>query len=66
MVGFVDGSFMLISKTAKLIKKVPDAHKNGAVICTKWSQDGGSLATAGEDGFLKVWSKTGMHRSNLA
>jgi hypothetical protein len=31
-VGFVDGSFKLITKAAKIEKAVPDAHK-GAVIC---------------------------------
>lgn len=44
-------------------KKEKEAHK-GAIISIKWSVDG-SLATCGEDGALKIWSKTGIIRSNL-
>lgn len=64
-VGFTDGSFQLISRTGRVEKKVADAHKNGALIALKWSHDGGSLATCGEEGSLKIWSKTGNLRSNL-
>jgi len=63
-VGFADGSFKLITKLAKTEKTVPDAHK-GAITSLKWSSDGGSLATAGEDGQLKIWSKAGIIRNNL-
>ena len=31
-IGFVDGSFKLITKLGKIDKVVADAHKNGAVI----------------------------------
>ena len=48
-IGFGDGSFRLVSKLGKLEKNVTDAHK-GAVISLKWSSDGYSLITAGEDG----------------
>jgi intraflagellar transport protein 80 len=74
-IGYIDGSFRLISKLGKVEKVNADAHKNGAVliiynikkklVALKWSHDGGSLATAGEDGSIKVWSKTGNLRSNL-
>lgn len=37
----------------------------GAVTALKWSYDGTSLLTAGEDGVLKVWSRNGMLRSTL-
>jgi len=36
------------------------------VTVVRWSQDGASLATAGEDGLIKSWSRTGMFRANLA
>ena len=67
-IGFADGSFKLITKLAKVEKTVTDAHK-GAVITLllprfiyyltqltslKWSNDGSTLATAGEDGQLRV------------
>ena len=35
------------------------------LIALKWSHDGGYLATGGEDGSIKTWSKTGNIRSNL-
>jgi intraflagellar transport protein 80 len=63
-VGFADGSFKLFGKNGRLDKNVPDAHK-GALISLKWSYDGGALATAGEDGALKIWSKSGNIRSKL-
>jgi len=64
-IGFVDGSFRLITKLGKVEKVVTDAHKNGALIALKWSYDGGSLVTAGEDGSIKVWSKTGNPRTTI-
>lgn len=62
--GCADGSFRLISETGREEKKV-EAHR-GAVIALKWSFDGSALATAGEDGSVKVWSRSGMLRSTLA
>ena len=63
-VGFVDGSFKLITKSGKIEKIVQEAHK-GALISLKWSSDGYSLVTAGEDGQIKIWSKTGNLRSSF-
>jgi len=45
-------------------RKVQDGHK-GAITCVKWSYEGGSLATSGEDGQIKTWSKNGNLRSTL-
>ncbi|XP_064614881.1 intraflagellar transport protein 80 homolog [Liolophura sinensis] len=59
-----DGSFHLISKGGRLEKKV-EAHK-GAVLCGKWSHDGSDIVTAGEDGQVKIWSRSGMLRNTLA
>ncbi|EGR33781.1 intraflagellar transport protein, putative [Ichthyophthirius multifiliis] len=63
--GFSDGSFMLITRTGKIDQHIKDAHKNAALITLKWSHDGSYLATGGEDGSIKTWSKTGNIRSNL-
>mmetsp|Transcript_57438 Transcript_57438/g.122180 ORF Transcript_57438/g.122180 Transcript_57438/m.122180 type:complete len:758 (-) Transcript_57438:34-2307(-) len=61
--GCADGTFRLMNENGREEKKV-DAHR-GAVICVKWSYDGAAIATAGEDGAVKVWSRSGMLRSTL-
>ncbi|CAE8633212.1 unnamed protein product, partial [Polarella glacialis] len=61
--GFADGTFRLMSESGREEKKV-DAHR-GAVISLKWSFDGSAIATSGEDGVVKVWSRSGMLRSTL-
>lgn len=40
------------------------AH-NGAIISCRWSPDGSGLLTAGEDGVIKIFSRTGMLRSTV-
>lgn len=57
-----DGSFKLVNKTGRVEKSVGDAHAS-AIISVKWSYDGAALATAGEDGQIKIWSRGGMLRS---
>lgn len=59
-----DGKYHFVSRTGRIEKSV-DAH-NGAVLAVRWSHDGSALATSGEDGLVKVWSKSGMLRSTLA
>lgn len=59
-----DGTFRFISRSGREEKKVT-AH-NGAVILVRWSHDGAALLTAGEDGDVKIWSKSGNLRSCLA
>lgn len=58
-----DGKFHLASKTGRIEKSV-EAH-NGAVLAGRWNYDGSALITAGEDGQIKIWSKSGMLRSTL-
>ncbi|XP_034024184.1 intraflagellar transport protein 80 homolog [Thalassophryne amazonica] len=58
-----DGKFHLVSKMGRIEKSV-EAHK-GAVLAGRWNYDGTALITAGEDGQIKVWSKSGMLRSTL-
>jgi intraflagellar transport protein 80 len=56
-----DGSFKLLSKAGRIEKSVAEAHAT-AIISIKWSYEG-TLATAGEDGQVKTWSRGGMLRS---
>ena len=59
-----DGTYMLVLRNGRVEKKI-DAHK-GAVIAIKWNHEGTAIATAGEDGVVKIWSRSGMLRSTLA
>uniref|UniRef100_A0A2D4Q0U3 Intraflagellar transport protein 80 homolog n=1 Tax=Micrurus surinamensis TaxID=129470 RepID=A0A2D4Q0U3_MICSU len=58
-----DGKFHLISKTGRVEKSV-EAHC-GAVLAGRWNYEGTALLTVGEDGQIKIWSKSGMLRSTL-
>jgi len=60
--GCADGSFKLASKAGRIEKNIAEAH-SGAIICIKWSYEGAALASSGEDGMIKIWSKNGMMRS---
>ncbi|XP_070099117.1 intraflagellar transport protein 80 homolog isoform X1 [Equus caballus] len=59
-----DGKFHLISKLGR-VEKTVEAHC-GAVLAGRWNYEGTALVTVGEDGQIKIWSKTGMLRSTLA
>lgn len=39
--------------------------KSGAVTCLRLSRDESAILTAGEDGQIKVWSKTGLLRNTI-
>jgi intraflagellar transport protein 80 len=61
----LSGSFRLALKNGRVEKSVPDAHR-GAVTALRWNYEGNALVTAGEDGLIKQWSRTGNLRSKLA
>ncbi|CAH8496573.1 unnamed protein product [Schistosoma intercalatum] len=63
LLGATDGKCHIISKE-KRIERTSDAHQ-GAVLSAKWNFDGTSFATSGEDGQIKIWSRSGMLRSTL-
>ncbi|XP_050425165.1 intraflagellar transport protein 80 homolog isoform X2 [Adelges cooleyi] len=58
-----DGKLYLMNKITKIDKAI-DAHE-GIVSVGKWSPDGSTLLTAGEDGNIKIWSRIGMLRTKL-
>lgn len=58
-----DGRFVILNKSSRVERNV-SAH-SGAISSGRWSPDGAGLLTAGEDGMLKVWSRTGMLRSTV-
>ena len=55
-IGYSNGSIKLMSKSGRIEKTVEKAH-NGSITCIKWTYDGAALATAGEDGAIKVTNK---------
>lgn len=63
VVGGTDGKFYICAKSGKVDKAV-EAHM-GAILCLRWNYEGSALASGGEDGVIKIWSRTGMLRSTL-
>jgi intraflagellar transport protein 80 len=63
VVSSTDGSMRLMSKSGR-VEKVVEGHK-GAVVSVRWNYEGTALATCGEDGVIKIWSRAGMLRSTL-
>lgn len=62
-VSCTDGTFRLISRSGREEKKI--AGHESAIILIEWSHDGTAILTAGEDGDLKIWSRSGNLRSTL-
>uniref|UniRef100_A0A0K0EJI1 Intraflagellar transport protein 80 homolog n=1 Tax=Strongyloides stercoralis TaxID=6248 RepID=A0A0K0EJI1_STRER len=58
------GGKIIIIRNNK-IEKTINAH-DGACLSVKWSDDGSSFVSCGEEGTIKMWSKNGMLRSILA
>jgi intraflagellar transport protein 80 len=64
IIGTSDGSIHLCSPNWR-IEKTIQAH-TGGVTCLSVNPDGLSIASAGEDGIVKLWSRSGSLRSPLA
>ncbi|CDW54121.1 WD40 domain containing protein [Trichuris trichiura] len=58
-----DGKLCYLSSVGK-VEKIISAHQ-GAVLCAAWSADCSSVATGGEDGHVKIWSRNGLLRLTL-
>lgn len=59
-----DGSFKLVSKAGRVEKNITEAHAS-AIISIRWNYEGTAIATSGEDGQIKTWSRGGMLRSAI-
>ena len=59
----ISGKFYFVSKNGR-IEKTVEGHR-GAILSGRWSYDGNAFLTAGEDGQVKIWSRSGMLRSTL-
>lgn len=59
-----DGTIRIMNKSGREEIKI-DAHK-GSAIRVKWSIDGSSLVSCGEDGTVKAWSRAGIARSIIS
>lgn len=58
-----DGRFIILNKGARVERSI--AAHNAAITSCRWSSDGSGLLTAGEDGIIKIFSRTGMLRSTV-
>ena len=63
LVSSAEGKLQLVGKNGRMEKTV-DAHR-GACLTARWSHDGAGIVTGGEDGAVKIWSRSGMLRSTL-
>jgi len=64
IVGFSDGNLAFMNRNGN-VEKTIEAHK-GAVIGLHSSNDSTCFLSFGEDGSVKVWSKSGSLRSQVA
>ncbi|CAG9566558.1 unnamed protein product [Danaus chrysippus] len=63
LIACADGKFHIMNNNGRIEKSV-NAHQ-GACLAAQWSPDGAGLLTAGEDGFVKIWSRNGLLRSTV-
>jgi len=61
-----DGTLRLVSSSTGREEKQAVATTAGAAVCVAADADGAVLATGGEDGTVKVWSRAGMLRATVA
>mmetsp|Transcript_10313 Transcript_10313/g.18966 ORF Transcript_10313/g.18966 Transcript_10313/m.18966 type:complete len:783 (+) Transcript_10313:217-2565(+) len=63
---FSDGSLRILQASSGKENKRLAAYTAGAAISVAWNPDGTAIATGGEDGVVKVWSRVGMLRNTVA
>ena len=65
LVTSAEGKLQLMNGKNGRVEKTVDAHR-GACLAARWSHDGAGIVTGGEDGSVKIWSRSGMLRSTLS
>lgn len=64
VVGTENGQLDFLNKTGNVQKRVKNAHK-GSIISVQFSYDGQTIVSSDEDCVIKLWSRSGMLRSEL-
>lgn len=64
LLGTEQGTLYLINNSGNIQKTIKEAHK-GSIIKIKFSKDYQTITTSGEDNSVKLWSKSGMLRSEI-
>ena len=64
IVGTENGTLQLLTRSGSVQKQIKEAHK-GSILLIKISSDFQTIATAGEDCSVKLWSRSGMLRSEI-
>lgn len=65
LISSAEGRFLIVNNKSNRVEKNVLAHAGAAIVSGRWSNDAMSFLTAGEDGLIKVWSKSGMLRSTV-
>lgn len=63
-VAFTSGNFALVSKSGK-IERVSNKSHHGVITSIRWNGEGNAIATAGEDGSVRVYSGSAVMRSTI-
>ena len=64
VLGTEEGNIYLINNSGNIQKLIKEAHK-ASIIKIKFSKDYQTITTSGEDNSVKLWSKSGMLRSEI-
>ncbi|KAL3318959.1 Intraflagellar transport protein 80 [Cichlidogyrus casuarinus] len=65
LVGTDQGRIYILTKLTGKFEKFFEAH-TGAVLALKWDRDHVCFASSGEDGTIKIWSRSCMLRATIA